>query len=584
MFTRSSGYGEKTGARRWQKNSHPVDEQLVPLLGEFVWHSVTLDPTLKDVSEAHYTEVAELLGRYRAYLPAKPEVLEVASYAHTTGYMLEQRLNVRATLLDISASNLRLGRRLAEEQELTYRRNKACRWRFSPTPIRRRAIRFCVHLLRLASYHALARTAAGSHPGNQTPGGLLLLQNEPLLREFCFYKFRTNRIESFTPFEKKLDELEIIRTVAQPYLGSRPESMFGMVENQSIPLDSMLDVLAQDCRTLELTLNPEVCMTALEQEILGQRSLEKTELATWLTRRLEGLVAAAAEWLGPTERGLGFSLPSGAEIVALSEQAAHFLKALPEPGRPKSLERLAKGKFMLARAVRSAVRRLPAPLRQKFPNTLEHLGWVPHQLARAIEKTPSDPFREGLARLFGASVKIVARKRGQPKKAAAGRLKISFQESDGVIMGFEPAMLRLLGQDGAIIPDLQTAPPEEIQKTFPAPQWRLDTLPQGIRTVVSAEVVAPICATLPVGRGLILLRANATRIDQPYRLVLLAGEQELAHQDVYQSEAFLMAGVSDSTVANGTETLKIKAFLFNDDEPSLLRAQFAFTYAGILSL
>ena len=583
MFTRSSGYGEKTGARRWQKNSHPVDEQLVPLLGEFVWHSVTLDPTLKDVSEAHYTEVAELLGRYRAYLPAKPEVLEVASYAHTTGYMLEQRLNVRATLLDISASNLRLGRRLAEEQSLPTEGTRLVAGDFHRLPFEDGQFDFvfiCSALHHTMRWQQLLEDLIRV----VRPGGLLLLQNEPLLREFCFYKFRTNRIENFTPFEKKLDELEIIRTVAQPYLGSRPESMFGMVENQSIPLDSMLDVLAQDCRTLELTLNPEVCMTALEQEILGQRSLEKTELATWLTRRLEGLVAAAAEWLGPTERGLGFSLPSGAEIVALSEQAAHFLKALPEPGRPKSLERLAKGKFMLARAVRSAVRRLPAPLRQKFPNTLEHLGWVPHQLARAIEKTPSDPFREGLARLFGASVKIVARKRGQPKKAAAGRLKISFQESDGVIMGFEPAMLRLLGQDGAIIPDLQTAPPEEIQKTFPAPQWRLDTLPQGIRTVVSAEVVAPICATLPVGRGLILLRANATRIDQPYRLVLLAGEQELAHQDVYQSEAFLMAGVSDSTVANGTETLKIKAFLLNDDEPSLLRAQFAFTYAGILSL
>jgi hypothetical protein len=63
-----------------------------------------------------------------------------------------------------------------------------------------------------------------------TPGGLVLLQNEPVLREFCFYKFRTNRIESLTPFEKKLDELGIIDTVAQPYLGSRPESMFGMVE------------------------------------------------------------------------------------------------------------------------------------------------------------------------------------------------------------------------------------------------------------------------------------------------------------------------------------------------------------------
>ena len=48
-----------------------IDERLAPLLGEFVWHSVTLDPTLSDVSEAHYREVAELLARHRADLPVQ---------------------------------------------------------------------------------------------------------------------------------------------------------------------------------------------------------------------------------------------------------------------------------------------------------------------------------------------------------------------------------------------------------------------------------------------------------------------------------------------------------------------------------
>src|SRR5262249_38860824 len=181
-----------------------------------------------------------------------------------------------------------------------------------------------------------------------------------------------------------------------------------------------LDILAQDCTILQITLNPEACMGSLEQEILGRRSSEKTELANWLSTRLEHLVAEAAEGLGPTERGLGFSLPSRTEIIALSEQAARFLKELPEPDRPKSPERLAKAKFMLGRAVRIAARRLPAPLRRKFPDALEHLGWIPHQLARAIEKTPMDPFREGLARLFGASLKVVVRKRSHPRRVAAG--------------------------------------------------------------------------------------------------------------------------------------------------------------------
>ena len=71
---------------------------------------------------------------------------------------------------------------------------------------------------------------------------------------------------------------------------------------------------------------------------------------------------------------------------------------------------------------------------------------------RLIDKTPCDPFREGLARLFGASLKIVARKRGQPVETVGGRLKGSFPESDGVILGFEPHMLKLLGQKTPLFP------------------------------------------------------------------------------------------------------------------------------------
>jgi SAM-dependent methyltransferase len=583
MFHSERWIRGEDGGSEGQKDSNSIDEQLAPLLGEFVWHSVTLDPTLKEVSEAHYTEVAELLARYRAYLPVKPEVLEVASYAHTTGYMLEQRLNVRATLLDISASNLRLGRRLAEEQGLPTEGTRLVAGDFHRLPFEDGQFDFvfiCSALHHTMRWQQLLEDLIRV----VTPGGLVLLQNEPLLREFCFYKFRTNRIESFTPFEKKLDELGIIRTVAQPYLGSRPESMFGMVENQNIPLDSLLDILAQDCTALEITLNPEACMASLEQEILGQRSSEKTELANWLATRLEDLIAEAAEGLGPTERGLGFSLPSSAEIVALSEQAANYLKALPEPGRTKSPERLAKAKFMLARAVRSAVRRLPAPLRQLFSIAPEHFPTLTHQLASTVEKTPSDPFREGLARLFGASVKIVVRKRGQPSQAAAGRLRTSFPEFDGVTMGFEPAMLKLLGQDHALIPDLQTATPDEIHQVFPVPEWRLETSAEGIRTIVSTTAVAPMHVALPAGRILILFRVHAARIDRPYRLALFSEEQELDRQDVYQSEAFLLAGVSSSTSDGAAGKIQIRTVPLDDIEPSVLQAQFAFSYAGVLNL
>ena len=74
------------------------------LVGECAWHSLTVDPNLGQVSDAHYHYVLSALDdhgrRSRAH---EMKVLEVASYAHTTGYRLQQELNCDVILLVISA-------------------------------------------------------------------------------------------------------------------------------------------------------------------------------------------------------------------------------------------------------------------------------------------------------------------------------------------------------------------------------------------------------------------------------------------------------------------------------------------------
>ena len=323
-------------------------------------------------------------------------------------------------------------------------------------------------------------------------------------------------------------------------------------------------------------------MGNFEREVFGQRGLERTKLVAWLQTRLQGLVDEAVAELGPTEKGLGFSLPSSVEIVELSDKVADILKEVPEPGSEIASGRLVEMKLFMARVLRGAFLRLPVSQRRQFSWTSERLDRIANHAMRLIDKTPCDPFREGLARLFGASLKIVARKRGQPVKTVGGRLKGSFPESDGVILGFEPYMLKLLGQDHAFIPDLQTATPDEIEQVFPAPEWRLETSPDGIRTIVSTMAVAPMRLALPPGPALIVFRVYAVRIDSPYRLVLSLGTGELARQDVYQSEAFLLAGISDS--APGSAELAFRTIRLDDIEPSALNTHFAFSYAGVLNL
>jgi hypothetical protein len=148
-------------------------------------------------------------------------------------------------------------------------------------------------------------------------------------------------------------------------------------------------------------------------------------------------------------------------------------------------------------------------------------------------------------------------------------------------MGFELAMLKLLGQNQTLIPHLQTATLDEIQQVFPTPEWRLETSPEGIRTIVSTTAVAPMRVALPAGRSVILFRVHAARIDNPYRLVLSLGTEELARQDIYQSEAFLLSGTLDS--APDSAELAIRTIPLDGVEPSALNTHFAFSYAAVLN-
>ena len=88
----ATGDSDATVAAR--SSSDGLDPDLAPILGEFAWHSLTADSRLGEVSEDHYKVVASLLAD--TSLGARDlRALEVAAYAHTTGYMLHGRLGAR---------------------------------------------------------------------------------------------------------------------------------------------------------------------------------------------------------------------------------------------------------------------------------------------------------------------------------------------------------------------------------------------------------------------------------------------------------------------------------------------------------
>ena len=470
-----------------------------------MWHSLTLDATIQDVSAAHYAAVERAMKQYLKGDFRGTHILEVAAYAHITGYQLHKELGATVDLFDISASTLRLGRRIAQENNLPLEGTSRTVGDFHELPYEND--QFDVVYICSALHHTwrwqqvlaeLIRVLA--------PDGILILGNEPTRRDFCFNTFRTNRIEYFTPFEKKLDELGIIRTVAEPYLGSRPETLFRMVENQTMPLGEILGDVGSKCSILETLVQPEGCMGPLEIEMLERR--KNSDVTSWLASKLNELTGQARETFSETDRGLGFGLPTQTEIHEMCRKTANVLASLPS----------------------------------------DEQSWE---------------FRQMISELFGAPLQLVARKNGQRRPRGVGRFKKSYGETDGVVMALPQEVLRLLDPAGFLLPDIQTGEPNSIATAFPNLHWNLRMSPIKIRELVPA--VASPAILVPVqtaGSLLLLLRIYVAYEGQSYRVMLCRGSAELASFAVFQVDSILLTAVVACTQETNVVELTVKTESF----------------------
>jgi ubiquinone/menaquinone biosynthesis C-methylase UbiE len=66
------------------------------------------------------------------------------------------------------------------------------------------------------------------------PGGHFFLSEEPIRRALCLNLYRCERLEDLNGFDKWLFDIGLLRYIAEAYVGSKPESMWGIMENQGI--------------------------------------------------------------------------------------------------------------------------------------------------------------------------------------------------------------------------------------------------------------------------------------------------------------------------------------------------------------
>lgn len=464
-------------------SSGAFDPDLAPILGEFAWHSLTADSRLGEVSEEHYRAVADLLAE--TGLASKDlRVLEVAAYAHTTGYMLHSRLGAHCDLLDISPSTLKLGRRMACEQGLPTEDTRCVAADFHDLPYADAQfdlVYICSSLHHTWRWQRVVREMIRV----LSPQGIMLLDNEPCRRSFCHYRFRANRTERYGDLERALDRLGILRTIAEPFPNTRPETLFGMVENQTIPIRALCGSLAQSCTPVAVSLNSDVCLGPLEWDLIARRSKGIAACTLWLTDEVARRVEEAHAEMSDADRGMGFGLPSQDEIERLCASTAEALVKLPaDPDSPD--------------------------------------------------------YRVGLADIFGASVRIAVRKRGNRGEAPAARLVRVYPEANDIVLAFSPRIARLLDTRSALLPNIQSSSAEALTEVFPAPDWAIES--EGGLRWLSPQTRQPrlLVPAIRSGSLLIVVRIYVAADTQPFRIELRNDGDQVAAFDAYRSDSLLL--------------------------------------------
>lgn len=477
---------------------------LANILGEVLWHSVTADSSIETISHVHKNRIKEFADAFLSPITTRPvRFLEVASYAHFSGYLLAAEYGWDVTLSDISAQTLRLGKEIAESLGLKTTDSRRVTADFHELPFESES--FDVVYIASALHHTLNWQLVLAELQRVTAnGGILILQNEPCKRNFCFNMFSTNRRESFRPVETELFNSGIIRTVAEAYFGSRPESLFGMIENQNMPVKEIIQCLNHSGELRLLHLEEAECISEFETSLLLEPrsvvSLSK-KIESELTNRIE----RARHALTDVDASIGFALPSEMAIQNMSSRTAARICCLPD--------------------------------------------------------ISDSQYQVEVADIFGAALTAVMQKTKTVDGSFTSRNRNVRREKGSVEIGYPDRIALLLDQSDDLLPDIQSGSISQLEASFPSNSWsyRNESL---IKSLVLKNRVGKIelqKKSLKSGRVLVMLRFYVHTQDLGCRISLLINENPVATHDAYQAESFLITG---EAVVDGNVNIEVTCDYF----------------------
>lgn len=482
-------------------NSFDLD---APQLGEHVWHAFTADPNIDAESLAHRDRVEAVIA---AYLPGldwpRARVLEVGAYRHYSGHLLASAHGAECVVTDIAAAALRDGRNRAHALgERATALPVVCDFHDFPFSTDGFDVVFVA-----ASVHHSRRPEQVLREMLRVvkPGGLLIVANEPCARACCFHAFACNRAESLTSYEAGLDRAGLLPTLSSPFWGARPEHLFGMVENDRIPLSLYMDTLGEAGVIVERGLSTHALVGPFERELMALTA-RGADMQRAVRLLLRAAVDRARADFGDTERRLDYRLPSEGDIHALAGTVARLLENRPPAGA-------------------------------------------------------DDEWR---AEIFGAALSAVVRK--SPARAAlAAAAPPLFRrdmttEADGLVRE-RPDSGSLVGQLAVpLLPDLNSCRDgATLEPWFPGADWQWVHAENGERSMANLSAVCRIDVPPRPARALLLIRYFAVVTEgQPYRVRIwtrgrLLDDQAIVLQESRLVRAWLPEGSSEIFVEIATE-------------------------------